>query len=335
MDLKLEPLSQPAALKADQQPAASHITTCPKCKYQRRAADTAPAWQCPGCGVAYAKVVPTSAAPPSGMARRARTVLDDDDEAPAVAERSPLGTVRWVVGLLLLAMVLGAGWSWVSKGNAKKLQAEQAVAAERQQAIDQAAGNLATDARLKEAADTLRSGRAREALQMVKPLAEQGNARAMLMLGMLLYSGYGGVPKDPEQAQQWLQKSANSGHTMAWVWLGYMAEFRTTETGHLEAAANYYSKAAQAGSAAGLYSLARSIDFGLGFAADPTRAYSLYALAAKAFNEQVHTNEQAPNDRSGLGSAAAMQRLKVQVNPADVMRAEELAKTWQPGQPLP
>jgi hypothetical protein len=30
--------------------------TCPKCKYVRTAADQAPEWQCPSCGVAYLKV---------------------------------------------------------------------------------------------------------------------------------------------------------------------------------------------------------------------------------------------------------------------------------------
>lgn len=34
---------------------------CPKCGYQRQAEDTAPAWQCPSCGVAYAKVLGSSA----------------------------------------------------------------------------------------------------------------------------------------------------------------------------------------------------------------------------------------------------------------------------------
>lgn len=254
---------------------------------------------------------------------------------PTVTERSSMGTMRLVVGALVLLMVVGAGWSWMSKRSAKKLQAEQAVAAERQQAIDQAAGKLAMDARLTEAAEKLRSGRASEAFSLLKPMAEQGNAQAMMMLGMLLYSGYSGIPKDPEQAQQWLQKSAHAGHSMAWVWLGYVAELRTGETGHMEAAANYYSKAAQAGNASGLFSLARQVDQGLGFAKDPVRAYSLYALAAKAFTDNVQATEQAPNGRTGLGSAAAMQSLKPQLNPVDVVRAEELAKTWQAGQPLP
>jgi glutaredoxin len=34
---------------------------CPKCQYERKATDQAPAWQCPACGVAYAKVTNGSA----------------------------------------------------------------------------------------------------------------------------------------------------------------------------------------------------------------------------------------------------------------------------------
>jgi glutaredoxin-like YruB-family protein len=35
-------------------------TTCPKCRYVRQSADVAPAWQCPGCGVAYNKAMSDS-----------------------------------------------------------------------------------------------------------------------------------------------------------------------------------------------------------------------------------------------------------------------------------
>ena len=31
-------------------------TKCPRCGYERKSADSAPEWQCPSCGVAYAKV---------------------------------------------------------------------------------------------------------------------------------------------------------------------------------------------------------------------------------------------------------------------------------------
>ncbi len=48
---------------------------CPKCGYQRLPADSAPAWQCPSCKVAYNKVAPTPA--PASAA-----------SAPAVAPKS-------------------------------------------------------------------------------------------------------------------------------------------------------------------------------------------------------------------------------------------------------
>ena len=332
MELKLEPLSQPAPLTAAK-PATTTATgtTCPRCKHQRHAADTAPAWQCPGCGVAYAKVAPTQA---SGGLRRAR-VEDDDEDAPVAAERSPVATLRIVVGVLVLVMVVGAGWSWVTKRNAKKQQAEQAVAAERQQAIDQASGQLLTDNRLKEATELYRSGRFSQALPLLKPMMDQGNAQAMLMTGIMLSQGHNGVPKDPELAQQWLQKAANAGSTMAWVWQGYFAEQQGKDSGQMDAAVNFYRRAAQAGNAAGLYRLARLVSTGVGVAKDPARANSLYALAAKAFDNDVQASEAAPYDSSGLGSAAAMMGLKSQLSPVDIVRSDELAKTWKPGDPLP
>jgi hypothetical protein len=31
------------------------VRECPKCRYSRKASDAAPLWQCPNCGIAYAK----------------------------------------------------------------------------------------------------------------------------------------------------------------------------------------------------------------------------------------------------------------------------------------
>jgi hypothetical protein len=38
------------------------VIICPKCQYKRTAADQAPDWQCPSCGVAYSKAAAQSAA---------------------------------------------------------------------------------------------------------------------------------------------------------------------------------------------------------------------------------------------------------------------------------
>jgi len=36
---------------------------CPKCRHARQATDTVPTWQCPACGVAYAKAADAVRAP--------------------------------------------------------------------------------------------------------------------------------------------------------------------------------------------------------------------------------------------------------------------------------
>lgn len=54
----------------------SEPVTCPKCGYTRAESDQAPEWQCPACGVAYAKAAAAAAAganpPPPRPAGAAR-----------------------------------------------------------------------------------------------------------------------------------------------------------------------------------------------------------------------------------------------------------------------
>ena len=48
--------------------AAATGKPCPKCTYVRAATDTGPDWQCPKCGIAYAKFRKDVAAPDAGAA---------------------------------------------------------------------------------------------------------------------------------------------------------------------------------------------------------------------------------------------------------------------------
>ena len=65
---------------------------CPKCRYQRQPHDTAPEWQCPACGVAYAKALA------AGL-HQSRTSIEE------ATPPFPWGKV--LLGALLFA---GAGW---------------------------------------------------------------------------------------------------------------------------------------------------------------------------------------------------------------------------------
>lgn len=74
------------------------MQTCPKCHHVRQVHETAPEWQCPACGVAYAKAAEAARAAPS-----ARLVIYQ-----AEPERSN-AWFKW----LLLAVLVVAGWAVV------------------------------------------------------------------------------------------------------------------------------------------------------------------------------------------------------------------------------
>jgi hypothetical protein len=80
------------------QPAAA----CPKCGYARKATDTAPAWQCPGCGIAIEKFLAALRAP------RAAPLPLERVPAQLPVERR-LGSA--IPDLLMAALFL---WCWLN-----------------------------------------------------------------------------------------------------------------------------------------------------------------------------------------------------------------------------
>jgi uncharacterized membrane protein YhaH (DUF805 family)/ribosomal protein L37AE/L43A len=62
------------------------VVVCPKCQYTRTAADQAPGWQCPSCGVAYSKAAAQSAAVAHNVdsSREAGGRRESDDELETV-----------------------------------------------------------------------------------------------------------------------------------------------------------------------------------------------------------------------------------------------------------
>ena len=68
------------------------------------------------------------------------------------------------------------------------------------------------------------------ALRELRPLAEQGDAEARVMLGEMYYSGKGvpgnGVPKDYGEALKWVKPAAEQGHAAAQHRLGLILNYR-------------------------------------------------------------------------------------------------------------
>ena len=59
------------------------------------------------------------------------------------------------------------------------------------------------------------------ALQLCRPLAEQGDVRAQTSLGAMYYNGQG-VQQDYAEATKWLRKAAERGYAPAQAYLGIM-----------------------------------------------------------------------------------------------------------------
>ena len=91
-------------------------------------------------------------------------------------------------------------------------------------------------------------------IELIRPLAEQGDAEAQSLLGLMYYEGKG-VLQDHEEAALWLSKAAKQGDTEAQAVLGAMYyEGKGVPQDHAEAA-RWFSKAAKQGDASAQYNL--------------------------------------------------------------------------------
>jgi len=87
-----------------------------------------------------------------------------------------------------------------------------------------------------------------EALRLVRPLAEHGNAEAQYQLGQMYFFGEG-VPEDLEEGFRWVRKAAEQGHAEAQFQLGQMYYFGEGVPEDLQEGLAWVRKAAKQGHA--------------------------------------------------------------------------------------
>lgn len=106
--------------------------------------------------------------------------------------------------------------------------------------------------------NALNAGNYAKALQLLRPLAEKGDARAQWKLGLMHHLGLG-VKEDDNRAREWLTKSADQGNTDAQYQLGHMYTFGfgipKAETDPDLKAVQWYFKAAVQGHSEAQYQL--------------------------------------------------------------------------------
>jgi hemolysin activation/secretion protein len=109
--------------------------------------------------------------------------------------------------------------------------------------------------------------------------AEQGDASAMYMLGMMYANGQG-VPQDYKKAALWYYKASERGNALAQYRLGVMYANGDGVTQSYEDAVAWYRKAAKQGNAMAQFNLGAKYASGQGVPQDYKEAASWYSRAA-------------------------------------------------------
>ena len=124
------------------------------------------------------------------------------------------------------------------------------------------------------------------AVNIIRPLAEQGYARAQCNLGICYYNGHG-VTQDYYAAASWYRKAAEQGYADAQNNLGRCYEKGRGVTQDYYAAVNWYRKAAEQGYAYAQYSLGWCYEYGQGVTKNIDEAIKWYKKAVENGDEDA------------------------------------------------
>jgi len=142
---------------------------------------------------------------------------------------------------------------------------------------------------VEDAKATFDKGDYAKALQEVEPLAQQGNADAQKLLGLMYYRG-NGLPKDYKKAFAWSLKAAEQGHAGAQFNLGNFYINGEGVHQNYDKAVEWYRKAAEQGNVNGQVGLGLMYFNGHGVPQDYEKAVEWYRKAAEQGNAEAQNN---------------------------------------------
>jgi len=159
----------------------------------------------------------------------------------------------------------------------------------------------------------------RTALRIARPLAEQGDARAQTVLGLVYQRGRA-VARDDPRALQWLRRAAVQGDGVAQFHLGIMYDEGRSVPQSSSEAVRWYRLAADQGDARAMFNLAVLYARGEGVSASKVMAHMWFNLAA------AHLPASEPRNRG----AAVQNRdlIARKMTQDEVARAQEKAREW-------
>lgn len=158
------------------------------------------------------------------------------------------------------------------------------------------------------------------AVNLWRPLAEQGNAPAQAKLGMAYAIG-GGVPRDSALAVQWFRKAADQGDPDGEYGLGALYDGGQGVPEDDALAAKWRRKAADQGLAAAQYSLGMMYAYGQGgLRRDLVQAYLWLNIAASRYPPtQAATRAKA---------LAARDAFAAEMSGGQIAKARKLSGAW-------
>jgi TPR repeat protein len=159
------------------------------------------------------------------------------------------------------------------------------------------------------------------ALRLLRPLAEQGDANAQIVLGAMYQEGLG-APQDYAQAEFWLCKAALQGGAMAQFFLGNMYYEGPGERQDYSQAAHWFRKAAAQGMAMAQFYLGDMYAEGQGVTQDFVLALMWLNLAADG--------RRMPDEASQKMATIERDDTAAEMTPDQIARAQRLAREWKP-----
>jgi uncharacterized protein len=186
--------------------------------------------------------------------------------------------------------------------------------------LGQAVGLLAASPSVDTANAAFQKGDYAGALAAVRPLAEEGNARAQSLLGTMYYRGRG-VGTDDREAAAWFRRAADQGDAAAQFYLGGMYSEGRGVPQDFNESTKWYRRAAEQGDGQAQYNLGLAYARGEGITQDLVKAHMWFNLAA------AHLNE-APRR---LAATKSRDQVAGEMTSDQISEAQKLARNWKPG----
>ena len=204
----------------------------------------------------------------------------------------------------MIVLKLGQQWlfRWVSAARAVRMKHVAAA-----MAFSVAGPAVAGDFEAGLAA--FEQGRFTAAFATMGPLAEQGNAQAQYMMGVLYSQGLA-VAEDRAAAADWFRRAAKHDHVEAQVELAHRYRDGDGVPRDLAQMTRWYRRAAEQGHVGAQLYVADAYAYGHGVGRDYVQAYAWYQIAAHYWGDLI---------------AAARDAVAAQMKPEQIARAEELA----------